>query len=187
MRGRDYVDTKELHKALVEYKTKVDAAKANGEPLPGVSNYIGLCIYKIAENTAKRSEFNGYTFVDEMVADAVENCLRYIHNFDPKYPNPFGYISRIVWNAFITRIKTEKKNTAIKFKSMEKMMIFNEGSGISNEDAHLFQSYFNEIQRDITGPILENNEPKKVVVTKKSTANNGNTITAYLGVEDESN
>jgi hypothetical protein len=65
-----------------------------------------------------------YTFRDDMISDGIENCLVYVHNFDPaKSKNPFGYFTQIIFYAFIRRIQREKKHTYIKYKLMEKQHI----------------------------------------------------------------
>ena len=55
-----------------------------------------------------------------MISDGIENCLQYIHNFDPeKSKNPFAYFTQIIYYAFIRRIQKEKKQTHIKHKMIE--------------------------------------------------------------------
>ena len=56
-----------------------------------------------------------------MISDGIENCLQYIHNFDPdKSKNPFSYFTQIIYYAFIRRIQKEKKQSHIKNKMIEK-------------------------------------------------------------------
>lgn len=46
------------------------------------------------------------------------NCLKYVNNFDPKKStNPFSYFTQIISFAFIRRIKKEKKQAYIRYKS----------------------------------------------------------------------
>ena len=50
-----------------------------------------------------------------------ENCVQYIHNFDPeKSKNPFAYFTQIIHYAFLRRIQKEKKQLDIKTKIIEK-------------------------------------------------------------------
>jgi hypothetical protein len=68
-----------------------------------------------------------YSFRDEMIADAVENCLMYFENFDPeKSSNPFAYFTQIVFYAFLRRISKEKKQQYVKYKSLENSRIFDD-------------------------------------------------------------
>lgn len=121
----------------------------------------------ISQNMAKKGNFSNYSYKDEMILDGIENCLKYIHNFnEKKYNNPFAYISQIVYNAFVRRIKLEKKEVAGKAKSFERMIIFNEGLGAAPEDAQFFQELYNT---EINSTIIANNSPKKKDKPKKAT------------------
>ena len=52
-----------------------------------------------------------------MISDGIENCLQYLHNFNPaKSNNPFAYFTQIIYFAFIRRIQKEKKQVTIKQK-----------------------------------------------------------------------
>ena len=60
-------------------------------------------------------------FRDDMISDGIENCVQYIHNFDPeKSKNPFAYFTQIIHYAFLRRIQKEKKQLEIKTKIIEK-------------------------------------------------------------------
>tara|TARA_B100000927_G_C16092421_1_gene319766 strand:- start:189 stop:476 length:288 start_codon:yes stop_codon:yes gene_type:complete len=60
-------------------------------------------------------------FRDDMISDGIENCVQYIHNFDPaKSKNPFAYFTQIIHYAFLRRIQKEKKQLDIKTKIIEK-------------------------------------------------------------------
>jgi DNA-directed RNA polymerase specialized sigma24 family protein len=56
-----------------------------------------------------------------MISDGIENCVQYIHNFDPaKSTNPFAYFTQIIHYAFLRRIQKEKKQLEIKTKIIER-------------------------------------------------------------------
>jgi DNA-directed RNA polymerase specialized sigma24 family protein len=56
-----------------------------------------------------------------MISDGIENCLQYLHNFNPdKSNNPFAYFTQIIYYAFIRRIQKEKKQTHVKHRMIEK-------------------------------------------------------------------
>lgn len=89
---------------------------------PKIPDYVGLAIMLIASKLGKKFNFGGYSFNDEMQADAVENCLRYINNFNPeKSNNPFAYFTQIIKFAFIRRILKERKQQYIKYKNLQNM------------------------------------------------------------------
>jgi DNA-directed RNA polymerase specialized sigma24 family protein len=80
-----------------------------------MTEYIGECIYKIATRLSTRPNFINYTYRDEMICDAIENCIQYIGNFNPeKSSNAFAYITQICYYAFLRRIQKEKKQVFIK-------------------------------------------------------------------------
>ena len=116
-----YIDNKEFHEAMIEWKELCKEAEEAGEEKPQVTNYIGECFLKIANGLSYRPNFINYTYRSEMVSDGIENCLQYIHNFDPeKSKNPFAYFTQIIYYAFLRRIQKEKKQAHIKNKMIEK-------------------------------------------------------------------
>ena len=120
-KGVHYVDNKKFHEAMVEYKEQQREAEETGEEKPMVSNYIGSCFLKIANGLSYRPNFINYTYRQEMISDGIENCLQYIHNFDPeKSKNPFSYFTQIIYYAFIRRIQKEKKQSHVKHRMIEK-------------------------------------------------------------------
>lgn len=120
---KNYVNNKDLLASLIEYQKKCKEAEDSGDESPRVPNYIGECIYQIATRLATKPNFSGYSYKDDMISDGIENCLQYIHNFDPeKSSNPFAYFTQIIWYAFLRRIQKEKKQMYIRFKSSQAML-----------------------------------------------------------------
>jgi hypothetical protein len=77
-----YVNNKEFSQAVVDYCTTVQEARDQKESTPVVTDYIATCFLKIAEGLSHKSNFVRYTYREEMVMDAVENCLKAIENYD---------------------------------------------------------------------------------------------------------
>ena len=116
-----YVNNKEFLAAITEYRHLVINARENDKPRPRVPNYIGECFLKIATHLSYKPNFVNYMFRDDMISDGIENCVQYIHNFDPeKSRNPFAYFTQIIHYAFLRRIQKEKKQLEIKTKIIEK-------------------------------------------------------------------
>lgn len=114
MAPKHYVDNKKFFDTLTAYKV---AVAASPDDIPHIPEYIGECLLMIATRLANKPNFASYTYRDEMISDAVENCLLYMHNFDPaKSQNPFAYFTQIIHFAFLRRIEREKKHTYIKYK-----------------------------------------------------------------------
>ena len=134
-KSEHYVNNKELLEALIVYRSKVEKSfmEINGrEPTkadrsqhwpgkPQITNYLGECFLKIATHLSYKPNFVNYMFRDDMISDGIENCVQYIHNFDPeKSKNPFAYFTQIIHYAFLRRIQKEKKQLEIKNKILEK-------------------------------------------------------------------
>ena len=117
-----YVNNREFSYAVVDYCTIIKEAKAAEKRLPVVTDYIAKCFLRIAEGLSHKSNFVRYTYREEMVMDAVENCLKAIENYDIEAatrsgkPNAFAYFTQISWYAFLRRIQKEKKQQDIKLK-----------------------------------------------------------------------
>ena len=133
-KSEHYVNNKELLGALIDYRAQVAVAKAKDLPKPRISNYLGECFLKIATHLSYKPNFVNYMFRDDMISDGIENCVQYIHNFDPnKSKNPFAYFTQIIHYAFLRRIQKEKKQLEIKTKIIEKtgydeVMVVDEGA-----------------------------------------------------------
>ena len=117
-----YIDNEQFYQALRSLKQSGLSLKQHH-----LGNYISKCIIAICNNIALSKNFIGYTYRDEMIDDAIENCIKYIHNFDPdrsKYA--FSYFSRVAFYAFIRRIKKEKEQQYIKYKMMSDSTVLDE-------------------------------------------------------------
>lgn len=166
-----YVDNKEFLKELTKYRQAVHKAKKLGKPKPQIPQYVAECIMKIAEKFSHNYKFLSYSFRDEMVADAIENCIRYIDNFDPSKldrngkVNPFAYFTQIVYYAFLRRIQREKKELYIKYKFAETTGILDENELNENEDGQFRQF---EMYSNISEYIERYEESQKKRKIKKS-------------------
>ena len=120
-KSEHYVNNKQLLEALIVYREGVAHAKENDLPKPRITNYLGSCFLKIATHLSYNPNFVNYMFRDDMISDGIENCVQYIHNFDPeKSRNPFAYFTQIIHYAFLRRIQKEKKQLDIKTKIIER-------------------------------------------------------------------
>ena len=117
-----YVNNAEFSQAVVDYVTLARAAKVAGDPKPMIPDYIASCFLKICEGLSHKANFVRYTYREEMLMDAVENCLKAIENYNLETatrtgkPNAFAYFTQIAWYAFLRRIEKEKKQQDIKLK-----------------------------------------------------------------------
>ena len=129
--GAHYVNNADFSQAVVDYVTEANAARKDKVEVPKVPDYVAQCFLRIAEGLSHKSNFSRYTYREEMVMDAVENCLKAINNYNLEAatrtgkPNAFAYFTQISWFAFLRRIAKEKKQQDVKLKYLEK-------SGIEN-------------------------------------------------------
>lgn len=119
----NYVDKQALYTAIVKYKTLQLEAAEQGKPAPRMPDSIGSVILKMSQRMALRKNFSGYPFIDEMVDDAISDCVSAVEVFDPdKSQNPFGYLAITIYYAFLRRIQKEKKGLYTKYKMAESML-----------------------------------------------------------------
>ena len=140
-KAEHYVNNKEFLEALIEYREKVAIAASKDLPKPRISNYIGSCFLKIATHLSYKSNFVNYMYREDMISDGIENCVQYIHNFDPaKSKNPFAYFTQISYFAFLRRIQREKRQLDIKTKIVEKTGF----ESLMTSDTNLTSEYRND-------------------------------------------
>ena len=140
-RKNNFIDNKEFYSAMIDYKVKIDKARDAGlerKDWPPIPRYIGKCFLDIAEHLSMRPNFSNYIYRQDMVMDAVENCVVYCHRFDPeKSQNPFAYFTQVCWYAFIRRIGKEKRQIEICDKIISKSgfeeFFVGDGMGTSSE------------------------------------------------------
>ena len=116
-----YVNNKEFLEHMIVFKEELKIAEEKELPIPRIPDEIGVIFMKIATHLSFKSNFINYGFREDMISDGIENCIQYIHNFDPeKSRNPFAYFTQIIHYAFLRRIQKEKKQLEIKTKIIEK-------------------------------------------------------------------
>jgi hypothetical protein len=167
-----YVDNAEFYDALCEWKARVVEAEESGDQKPPITDYIGDCFLKMAEGLSRRACFINYDFREEMVGDAIENCILYAHNFSPtKSKNPFAYFTQMMYYAFLRRIQKEKKQMFIKYKVAEQSDDFSNFLRWSDEDPHeklSLQKVFNVTDNDLEKFKTKTSSKKKVAKKKTS-------------------
>ena len=178
-----YVDNALFLEAMIEYKKQWQISKDNDEELPIISEYLGSVFLKIAQRLSFRPNFINYAFKNDMISDGIENCLHYIHNFNPeKSSNPFAYFTQIIYYAFIQRIQKEKKQLYIKYKSMQNYEISPEYVEYMNydEDFKTTTDFKNSDFRVVVDEFVDNFEKSKKKKAAKKTE--PTTLELFMGV-----
>jgi len=139
----NYINNKAFFDAIVEYRKNKSL-----DPSIKLPDYIGQCFVSIAHRYISKPNFIGYTYKEDMIGDAIENCIKYFHNFDPeKSNNPFSYFTQIIHNSFVKRIMTEKKQSYVKHEIVKKMP-FNVFSSQMEDNPDFMNQYMSFIQRN---------------------------------------
>lgn len=111
----DYIDNEIFTKELNKYALKQKERIAQGLPREKIPETIGAGILQIVNGLASRYNFRNYTYIDEMVGDAIVACVNAVHKFDiEKSQNAFGFIGFCAWRVMVNRIKLEKHQQSIK-------------------------------------------------------------------------
>ena len=161
-----YIDNKLFLKELMVYGVAVRRAKRLEQEKPRVPEYIGECFIKIANHLAFKHNFINYTYRDDMILDAIENCLIYVSNFNPKKStNPFAYFTQITYYAFVRRIQKEKRQQNTKYKFIESLDLENVIRQAQDEGTYQneFIDYLKkQAQLAATELAAEKDKPKKL-------------------------
>lgn len=182
-----YVNNKDFSLAVVEYVKKVNEAKENNQPIPTVPNYVAQCFLKIAEGLSHKSNFIRYTYREEMVMDAVENCLKAVTNYNidaatrTGTPNAFSYFTQICYYAFLRRLAKEKKQQDIKFKFIESAMIddFIQFGELDQFDQNSAQPFVDHLRERIERVRANDDQIKKFAKAKEKKG-----IELFMGAGD---
>ena len=168
-----YVNNADFSTAVVSYVEKVENARKEETDIPKVPDYIAQCFLRIAEGLSHKANFIRYTYREEMVMDAVENCLKAIGNYNLEAatrtgkPNAFAYFTQITWYAFLRRITKEKKQQEIKLKYLTKygvesfVDVGSEGVGANQA------SFFVDTLRDRIQRVRNTDNEMKEIVKKE--------------------
>jgi len=165
---KNYINNKTLYESMKKYRRELRKSIKNDNPKPRVPEYIGECIVLICNNLAKKPNFSGYTYKQEMISDGIIDCIAAADNFNPeKTNNPFAYFTQIAWNAFIRRIHKEKKQTYIKHKNFENSFLMND-LWSDSENMHLKTNEFSdEIIRSYESKLTKPKKNSKLVGIEK--------------------
>jgi DNA-directed RNA polymerase specialized sigma subunit len=151
-RTTHYLNNKDFLKALINYREIVAEARSKSKIDPPIPDYIGKCLDLIANRLSNKPNFIGYPFKEDMIQDGVENCLKYILVFDPdRSSNPFAYFTQAIKNAFIRKIKAEKKQLYLKFKSSQSFQLTSQlnDNRFIVEDSDTVNQYIEEYEQSL--------------------------------------
>jgi len=91
-----YIDNETILKEL---------AKSIEQP----TEQLHMIFYTMATNIAKRNNFRGYSYKEDMIHEAYIKCVKVYKKFNPEKQNPFAFFTTIIFNTMIDFIKKEHK------------------------------------------------------------------------------
>ena len=167
-KAKNYINNKTLYLAMIQYKDSIKIADEKNINKPQVPNYIGQSILLICNNLAKKPNFSGYSYKQEMISDGIIDCIAAVDNFDPdRTNNPFAYFTQIAWNAFIRRIHKEKKQTYIKHKNFQNSYLTNNLWSEAENSQLKSNEYSDELIRSFENKLTETKKAAKMVGLEK--------------------
>ena len=172
----NYIDNVEFFNEIIDYQKR---CRKNPKTL--IPESLSMYFIKIANNLSNKGNFLSYSFKEDMISDGIENCLTYLHNFNPaKSKNPFSYFTQIIFFAFVRRIKKEKKQLYIKYKAFM-------NSELSDNEEILRIVQNNDVLKEHKLEFIANYE--KVLESKKNKIRDSKLMTAdlqtYMDDDDE--
>ena len=139
-----YIDDKKFTKEIIDYVLKNQEWIKTHNHRMTPNSYIGDCILKIAKRLSKSPNFINYSWLNDMIDEAIFLSCKYIDRFNPyidvydekfdeegnliskelisrelKQTGAFNYFTTVAFNAFRMTITNEKKRLAGKKAILE--------------------------------------------------------------------
>ena len=160
-----YVDNKKFYDEILKYRARIVEAKEQGKEEPRLPEYIGECIWKIANKLSTMPRFVNYSYRDEMISDGIENCIMYFKDYNPEIgQNPFAYFTQIIYYAFLRRIGKEEKNRYIIYKNYQESIV-NQGQSnylVDTDDNHVMPTQIYDNISEFMEKFEKKEEEKKI-------------------------
>lgn len=131
--SNNYIDKEEFTTEMDIHAMECREAISKGKPVPKCPESIGKKFLLLATNTASKGNFYQYTYKEEMISDAVENMVRYRHNYRKERGHAFSYFTTYAFYAFWARIKSEKKEQTKRLKLMQKLAVHEMAPHVLND------------------------------------------------------
>lgn len=187
-----YVNNKELYQHYADWFAAKEQAALADKPEPEIPAPIVDAIIKIATRLSYSPKFINYSFREDMISDAILDCIRYVNKFKLTYVSKkdgltkmgdsFNYLTTISINAFYRRIDAEKTQSYVKAKIIAETPIHEFYDSIDPDDVELQQN-FNEFMAE-NSENMSNNEPMVLKRKRKKAAEKAALEEGVPDVED---
>lgn len=145
-----YVSNRRLYEEYIKWYAAIEVAKEEGIEEPQIPDFIVDAMMKISRRLSYKPNFINYSFKEDMISDALYDCVRFAKKFKISYTskdgpikdgNPFSYITTICFNAFLRRIDKEKTEKYVKAMIVAESPDNDFLEHAEDEDAHYVNSY----------------------------------------------
>lgn len=145
-----YVSNKKLFEEYVQWFANIKEAEDVGAEEPQIPDFIVDSMMRIATRLSYRPNFIKYTFKDDMISDALYDCVRFAKKFNPdKSDNPFSYITTICFRAFLRRIDKEKTQKYVKAMVVSQYQDGEFFDNQSHEEGSQFTNQYIDFLREV--------------------------------------
>jgi len=186
----NYINNKDFSQAVCDY---VEAYQDAEGIKPIVPDYVALGFQQIAHGLSRKPNFIGYSYRDEMVMDAIENCLRAIRNYNIEAatrtgkPNAFAYFTQICYYAFLRRIAKEKRQKEIKDELIDNGYgsdLFEINNNQDDYSKQITMSYIEEVKNKMRENLEMTDEeyvkPQASLPKRRARKTNDSDLTEFL-------
>lgn len=134
----------------IDKSQKIQKKNPDWTPAQCMTPRLVNMLQKLVERYSQKSNWRGYTYIDDMRSEAVLSLLQGALKFNPqKSQNPFGYLTQIVTHSFLTTLEKEKRVRNIRDTLIEEdtnrdpsntRQVENEEEGLKKRE-ELFQQF----------------------------------------------
>jgi len=126
-----YIDPKRFIKVMNDYYYK----RLENPNYP-ISNEIGEMLLLMCQKISTRYNFANYTYKDEFISEAIVIAIKAVKKYNPnisiekrkdqknKQPNPYGFFTQVIWNAFLYQMNKEKQQEKLRDKLLINTELF---------------------------------------------------------------
>jgi DNA-directed RNA polymerase specialized sigma24 family protein len=80
-----------------------------------MSNKLASMLHMLTTRYASKPNFSGYTYIDDMIAEALADLCKNALKFKPeRSSNPFAFYTQCIHNSFLGYLNNEKKHRRIR-------------------------------------------------------------------------
>lgn len=80
-----------------------------------LSNKLAMMLHMLTTRYASKPNFSGYTYIDDMIAEALADLCKNALKFKPeRSSNPFAFYTQCIHNSFLGYLNNEKKHRRIR-------------------------------------------------------------------------